>query len=191
VKKITDIITVPLGLFFYLWNERVVKGCILAFQNNRLRRRAKVCGKGSQLIGTGIITGLEKIELGNNVQINENALIRGEGGLTIGDNVHIARNLTIYTHNHNYEGKALPYDDTFIFKEVVIEKNVWIGVNVTILPGAHIEEGAIIGAGSKVAGKVPRLAIYADGKVLKYRNEEHYKQLNNSGSFGGPSGKPL
>ena len=36
---------------------------------------------------------------------------------------------------HNYEGDAIPYDDTFIDKDVEIGKCVWLGNNVIILVG--------------------------------------------------------
>lgn len=166
---------------------------MLKYHNRKMQRICAGFGKGSALNGIGFVTGHRKITIGNNVQINANAIIRGEGGLSIGDNTHIAKNLVIYTHNHNYEGKALPYDDTFKFKKVEIGKNVWIGINVTILPGAKIGDGSIIGAGSVVKGEVPSLSIYSasEGKVVKTRNAEHYNKLESEGKYGGPSGKPL
>lgn len=150
--------------------------------------------------GTGIrlhypcrITGPERMEVGNNVHINRGALIRAEGGLRIGDNVHIARNLTIYTINHNYEGQALPYDHTMIRESVVIERNVWIGINVTIVPGVRIAEGAIVAAGSVVSHDVPPLTIVGGHplRLLKARDEEHYRRLETQQKYGGPSGYPI
>ena len=41
----------------------------------------------------------------------------------------------------------------------IIENDVWIGQNVTILPGVHIENGAIIGANSVCASNVPSYTI--------------------------------
>ncbi len=166
---------------------------MLKYHNRKMQRSCARFGKGSALNGIGFITGHGKISIGDNVQINANAIIRGEGGLTIGDNTHIAKNLVIYTHNHNYEGQVLPYDDTFNYKAVEIGKNVWIGINVTILPGAKIGDGAIIGAGSVVKGAIPALSIYgaSEGKVLKTRNAAHYQKLEAEGKYGGPSGKQL
>ena len=119
------------------------------------------------------------------------AYIRAEGGLEIADNVHIARNLTLYTINHNYHGAALPYDHTYVAKPVVIERNVWIGVNVTIVPGITIGEGAIIGAGTVVAQDIPPLAIVGSqqARIIKYRDREHYIKLEQQKNYGGVSGK--
>jgi maltose O-acetyltransferase len=149
------------------------------------------CGQDVHIYHPFYISGPQFAELGENVHINRGAFIRAEGGLKIGDNVHIGRNLVIYTINHNYEGMALPYDRTVVRKPVVIERNVWIGINVTIVPGVTIGEGAIIGAGTVVSKDVPSLAIVgsAPPRILKYRDEEHYRRLNQAGKYGGVSGQ--
>lgn len=161
-------------------------------QRHYARHMAKM-GQGVQINKISHITGLEKIEIGDNVIIGENAYIRGEGGLSIGSNCHISRNLVIYTHNHNYEGTVLPYDDSFRYRRVIIEKNVWLGMNVMILPGAHIKEGAIVGAGSVVAGVVEPLTIVGApiAQPLKQRDREHYERLDREKRYGGPNGVPL
>lgn len=149
------------------------------------------CGPGLRIYGPCNITSLGSVRAGENVHINRGAFIRANGGLNIGNNVHIARNLTIYTINHNYAGKVLPYDETMIKKPVNIGDNVWIGINVTIVPGVTIGEGAIIGAGSVVTREIPPLAIVggAPAKVLRYRDAEHYEQLNRENRFGGVDGR--
>ena len=155
-------------------------------------RRFASCGPGLHIYGPCNITNPSTVWIGENVHINRGAFIRAEGGLHIGDNVHIARNLTIYTINHNYQGDALPYDDTVVKKPVDIGNNVWIGINVTIIPGVSIGEGAIIGAGTVVTKDVPPLAIIGmpPTRVLKYRDKEHYDRLVRLRSFGGVSGTP-
>jgi len=155
-----------------------------------LPHRFGKCGRSVHIHYPARITGWENIEIGNNVHINRNAFIRGEGGLKIEDNVHIASNVVIYTINHNYMGNALPYDHTFIRKPVVIGKNVWIGVNVVIVPGVTIGEGAIIGAGATVSRDVPPLAIVGAQpiRIIKYRDREHYTDLEKQRRYGGVSG---
>jgi len=150
-------------------------------------------GKCVQFNGISYLGSPENIEIGNNVHIGNNAYISAKGGLYIGDNTHISRNLILYTDNHNYEGKLLPYDNTFKLKKVIIEKNVWIGINVIILPGSHIEEGAIIGAGSIVRGTIPKNAIYGGslGQVIKYRDFKHYDRLETTKQYGGINGNKI
>lgn len=148
------------------------------------------CGRDVYIYHPAHITGWRFMKVGNNVHINRNTFIRAEGGLIIGDNVHIGSNLVIYTINHNYIGNALPYDHTMIKKPVVIQKNVWLGINVTIIPGVTIGAGAIIGAGSVISKDVPPLAIVgaAPQRIIKYRNKDHYMDLENKRHYGGRSG---
>lgn len=44
-------------------------------------------------------------------------------------------------------------------RDIVVEEDVWIGINVTLLNGAHIGRGSIIGAGCVVSGEIPPYAI--------------------------------
>lgn len=135
------------------------------------------------------IADVEKIQFGKNVFIGENAFIRAGGGVKIGNNVIISRNVLIYTLSHNYTGECLPYDNTFIKKEVVIEDNVWIGMNVVIAPGTYIEEGAVIGIGARVFGRIPKGAIVgSNGKIIKFRNLDKYEKLKKENKFCNDSG---
>ena len=126
----------------------------------------------------GWSTFVGSITFGKNNHFN-GAKLYGQGGITIGDNFHSAQNLTILTQNHNWNGQALPYDKTIIKKPVIIKDNVWIGLNVIVLPGVTIGEGAIIQAGSVVSRNVPDLAIAGGNpiQVIKYRDAKHYNQL--------------
>lgn len=149
-------------------------------------------GKGSRLNGAIKIVFPENLVIEDNVHIGDNAFLNCRGGVTIGANTHIARNVTIYSANHNYEGTCLPYDNTHVLKPVVIERNVWIGANVTIVPGVNIGVGAIVGAGTVVNRNVPPFSIVAAGKfaIIKYRNREHYEELERMRKYGGVDGEP-
>ena len=148
------------------------------------------CGRGVRIHGRFHVTGAKNIHLGSNIHINENAFFRGEGGLFIGDNTHISRNLIIYTVNHQYQGTRLPYDEQKVLKPVHVGANVWIGMNVLIVPGVSIGDGAIIGMGTIVSQDVPALAIIGSAaqRILKTRDEAHYNHLIASKSYGGMGG---
>lgn len=155
-----------------------------------LMRQMAQCGDGCGIWGRFKVTGANRIVLGDNVHIGDNAFIRAEGGLAIGSNTHISRNLVLYTLNHRFEGERLPYDREMDLRRVQIGKNVWIGMNVCITPGTRIGDGAIVGMGTVVSGEVPPLAIIGGQKwrVLGSRNEELYERLDREGAYGGPSG---
>lgn len=123
--------------------------------------------------------------LKNNVCFN-GMKITGGGKVTIGNYFHCGTECMIITQSHNYDtGKAIPYDNEKICKEVIIEDFVWFGSRVTILPGTEIGEGAIIQAGAVVHGKIPPYAIVGGNpaKVFKYRDIEHFKKLKSEGKF--------
>lgn len=123
--------------------------------------------------------------LGKNVCFN-GLTIGGRGKVTIGDNFHSGTECMFIVQIHNYDnGKAIPYDETYITKDIVIENNVWIGSRVIILGGVTIGEGAIIQAGAVVVSDIPKYAIAGGNpaKVFKYRDKEHYEKLKKEGKF--------
>lgn len=77
--------------------------------------------------------------------------------LEIGDGVSIAGQNFILTHS-----KPLVYhkeiSEAFV-APVIIEKNVWIAIGVTILPGVTIGEGSIIASGSIVTKSIPPFVL--------------------------------
>ena len=53
--------------------------------------------------------------------------------------------------------------------DTVIGNDVWIGQNAVILPGVHIENGAIIGANSVVGGNVEPYTVVAGNPAKPIR----------------------
>jgi acetyltransferase-like isoleucine patch superfamily enzyme len=170
----------------YIWLEK-------QYYTEAIRKKLKYCGTGVKINGRITVTDPEFCVLGNNVHIGGNCYFSTIGGLTIGDNTHISRNVSIYTNNHNYQGDVLPYDNTNIYKSVFIGKNVWIGMNVNIVPGVSIGDGAIIGMGTTVTVNIPALAIVGSPplRVIKQRDPKHYEFLEADGRYGGINGAPL
>jgi chloramphenicol O-acetyltransferase type B len=127
--------------------------------------------------------------LGDNVKFN-GMEVRGDGYLEIGDNFRSAPGCVIVTRNHSYDdGDAIPYDDTYTRKDVIIGDNVWFGVNVIVVPGVKIGEGAIIQAGSTVVDDVPKGAIVGGhpAEIISYRDMDHYEKLKMEGKYVSPS----
>ena len=176
----------------YLRGKKRVQRKSTAIVSGALAREFDSCGANFHIYSPFDIVGTKAIQIGTNVHINREAFIRGFGHLTIGDNVHIGPRVMIYTTSHKYEGaKAIPYDETVDARPVVIENNVWIGACVTIVPGVRIGEGAVIAAGTVVSKDVPALAIVGGPayRVLKTRDEKHYRALKMSEKFGGVGGR--
>lgn len=126
----------------------------------------------------------ERVEIGSHVYIGPKALIAADGGLTIGNGVIIGPSVTILTSTHRYEGaEALPYDSVTLLRPVVIEPNVWIGANVSLVPGVRIGEGAIVAMGAVVTRDIPAGAVVGGNpaRILKQRDMEHYAKIKASG----------
>ena len=51
----------------------------------------------------------------------------------------------------------------FLTSPIIIEDNVWIGSNCTILKGSHIGTGSVIAAGTVIKGKIPPNSIVFNG----------------------------
>lgn len=106
--------------------------------------------------------------------------ISGVGMVKIGNNFHSGHGCRIITQFHNYDsGQKIPYDESYIVKDVIIGDNVWLGESVMILGGVTIGEGAIVQAGSVVVKDIPPYAIAGGhpATTFKSRNIEHYKKL--------------
>lgn len=56
--------------------------------------------------------------------------------------------------------------------DIIIDSDVCIGCDITILSGVHIGQRAIIGSCSVVAKDVPPYSIFVENKVIKYRFED-------------------
>jgi acetyltransferase-like isoleucine patch superfamily enzyme len=112
--------------------------------------------------------------------------IVGGGWVTIGDNFHSGIECRMITQIHDYDnGDAIPYGKTYIYKDISIEDNVWLGDRVIILGGVTIGEGAIVQAGSVVVSDIPKFAIAGGhpAKVFRQRNTEHYLRLKKAKKF--------
>lgn len=146
-------------------------------------KTAKVIGEKFWCGGFSYVTPNTIIK--DNVNFN-GMRIMGGGKVTIGRYFHSGIENLIITQNHNYDkGNAIPYDSTYIYKDVEIGDFVWFGSRVMILPGTKIGEGAIIQGGSVVHGEIPPYAIAGGNpaKVFKYRDIEHFKKLKAEGKF--------
>ena len=100
------------------------------------------------------------IEIGENFYANHNLIILDGNKVQFGDNVFIAPNCSFYTAGHPLDAeirnKGLEYA-----KPIKVGNNVWIGGNVTVLPGVTIGNNVVIGAGSIVNKDIPSNVVVA------------------------------
>lgn len=112
-----------------------------------------------------------RIEIGDNVTLNEWVYINGLGGLKIGNGVRIAHRATILSTYHIVEDtERFMHTQGQVGAMTVIEDDVLIGCNSTILMGVTIGRGAIIGAGAVVTKDVDSYAVVAGVPARKIRD---------------------
>ncbi len=115
------------------------------------------------------IRSIHKLKIGKGTIIGDNALLDARSGLTIGENVNISSNVSLYTYQHDHRD---PYfrctsDNT---KPIIIGNRVWLGSNVIVMPGINIGKNAVCCAGCVVTKDVEPYAVVA-GIPAKKVNE--------------------
>ncbi|RJO65755.1 MAG: acyltransferase [Candidatus Omnitrophota bacterium] len=148
-----------------------------------LERHSRLCANGKNaVISIGANTTVSpyallksndgKIVLGACCSVNDYAILYGYGGLTIGNNVHIASHVVIVASQHDYAKLETPdFSKDMRGKGIKIEDNVWIGAHAVILDGVAIGTGAVIGAGAVVTKDIPpfSVAVGVPASVIKTR----------------------
>ncbi|MCW3173485.1 acyltransferase [Shewanella subflava] len=145
------------------------------------------------------IYGAQRIKLGNNVRIDDFCVLSaGEGGINIGNYVHIAvyalligageilisdfagvsSRVAIYSSNDDYSGNFLtnptvPTKYTNVtHADVYIGKHAIIGSGSVILPGVSIFEGTAVGALSLITKNCEPFGVYIGAPAKKIKNRK-------------------
>jgi acetyltransferase-like isoleucine patch superfamily enzyme len=126
--------------------------------------------------------------VGQNCFIGEFNIIRGQGGVQIGNDVYTGPMVQIVAVNHVFNDPNRPIREQGITAQgIVIEDDVWIGANVTVVDGVTIGRGSIIGAGAVVTSDIPpySIAIGTPARPVKDRREVHNHSREETGIFFG------
>lgn len=117
------------------------------------------------------------ISVGENFYTNHNVTILDGAKVTFGDNVFIAPDCVFSTAGHpiDTEQRNLGLE---IALPITVGDNVWIGTNVSVLPGVTIGSNVVIGAGSVVNRNIPDGVIAAGNpcRVIRKITEEDKKK---------------
>jgi acetyltransferase-like isoleucine patch superfamily enzyme len=161
------------------------KGCRLEIGDNVLFRRnvelrahgnSKIIIRNNIRIDRGVrllAANDSKILLENGVGIGLYSVLNGGDSITLGEKVLLSGFIYIQTSKHNQEkGKGFIRDQGFTHAPVVVEKDVWLGAHVMIMPGCILEEGAIVGSNSVVTKSVKSFDVVGGvpAKFIKERS---------------------
>lgn len=96
------------------------------------------------------------IRIGRNSLIGELNVLRGQGGITIGDRVYTAPLVQMLAVNHVFDDPTRPMVEQGITAEgIVVEDDVWIGAGAILTDGVRVGRGAVVAAGAVVTQDVP------------------------------------
>jgi acetyltransferase-like isoleucine patch superfamily enzyme len=110
------------------------------------------------------------IVIGDDSLIGEMNVIRGQGGVRIGNRVYTSPLCQIIAVNHIFDDPTQPFIAQGITAEgVVIEDDVWIGSGAVILDGVRVGRGAVVAAGAVVNKDVPPHVVVGGvpAKIIK------------------------
>lgn len=102
------------------------------------------------------------ISIGSDCLVGEYSVIRGQGGVKIGDRVYTSPFTQILAVNHVFNDTHRPFIQQGITAEgIVIEDDVWLGSGAIVMDGVHIGKGSVIAAGAVVTSDVPAHVVAA------------------------------
>jgi len=95
------------------------------------------------------------IHIGRDSLIGEFNVLRGQGGITIGDRVYTSPFVQLAAVNHVFSDPNRPFVEQGITAQgIVVEDDVWIGAGAIITDGVHVGQGAVVAAGAVVTKDV-------------------------------------
>lgn len=129
----------------------------------------------------GSIFNPDQVTVGNKTYgvLNINLGTNPKRNIKIGNYCSIAPNVSFVINPHNYKFFSSWGWQIFAYNErnydweercaILVEDDVWIGQGATILGGAILRQGCVIGANTVVNKEIPAYAIYAGNRIIKYR----------------------
>ena len=118
-----------------------------------------------------------RIEVGNNAAPGRNSgcYIQARNGIVIGHNLRMGPGCGLISSNHDIDD----YDQWIKTDPIRIGNNVWLGMNVVVMPGVSIGNNVVVGANSVVTKDIPdnSVAVGAPCKVIAekkpYRGKDY------------------
>lgn len=115
---------------------------------------AKV-GRRVQMYSGIWIMPVRGLTLGDDVDLARGVLVTTGGGVHIGDRTLVGYGSRILSANHRVTVRGV-FGEGHVMSPVRIGNDVWIGSGATIMPGVEIGDNAVIAAGAVVTKDVPK-----------------------------------
>jgi acetyltransferase-like isoleucine patch superfamily enzyme len=102
------------------------------------------------------------IRIGRDSLIGEFNVLRGQGGIEIGDRVYTSPLVQMAAVNHVFADPDRPFVEQGITaRGIVVEDDVWIGAGAILTDGIRVERGAVVAAGAVVTRDVAAHTVVA------------------------------
>jgi acetyltransferase-like isoleucine patch superfamily enzyme len=116
------------------------------------------------------------IWIGKDSLVGEYSVIRGQGGVTIGDRVYTSPFTQILAVNHVFNNPERPFTEQGITAEgIVIEDDVWLGAGAIVTDGVCVGKGAVVAAGAVVTQNVAPYTVVAGVPARPIRNISNHE----------------
>ena len=152
----------------------------LSLKKNKVNRTWRKSNKHNITTVDGVFN-MDQVKVGKATYgtLHVDSFGNSKSKLNIGSYCSIASDVVFVLDGEHSLDHALTYPfkeqilgqkgEAFAKGEINVADDVWIGERAIILSGVSIGQGAVIGAGSVVAKDVPPYAVFAGGKIIKYR----------------------
>jgi len=121
------------------------------------------------------------IKIGRESLIGEYTVIRGQGGVQIGDRVYTSPFTQIIAVNHVFHDRNQSFVDQGITAEgIVIEDDVWLGSGSIVTDGVRIGKGAVVAAGAVVTKDVSPHTVVAGVPAKPVKDIEVQSAIRNA-----------
>lgn len=102
------------------------------------------------------------ITIGRDCLIGEYSVIRGQGGVHIGNRVYTSPFTQLLAVNHVFSDPDLPFVKQGITADgIIIEDDVWLGAGAIVTDGVRVGKGSVVAAGAVVTRDVPPHSVVA------------------------------
>jgi acetyltransferase-like isoleucine patch superfamily enzyme len=119
-----------------------------------------------------------RIKIGRDSLVGEYSVIRGQGGVEIGNRVYTSPFTQIIAVNHVYDDPERPIIEQGITAEgIVIEDDVWLGSGAIITDGVRIGRGAVVAAGAVVTQDVAAHTVVAGIPARPIQDIDKQKEI--------------
>lgn len=148
---------------------RVGRGCRLLLDRNARLALGDKCELDD---GTTIaVYGRGRVEMGPGSFAGHHCTLAAHSAIEIGAGTYVAELVSIRDHDHLIG--AHPSSGQTVVDPIVVGRNVWIGAKVTVLRGARIGDGAIIGANAVVHGDIPprSVCVGVPARVVRFLDQ--------------------